>query len=131
LAANRGLDRLRAAAEPPEGEIEGVEADAELCNLAAEVNERFHAAMDDDFNTPMAVAALFDLGTAINRARGEGMSAGAIEPARRKLVELAEVLGLDLSPAEMPVAGDAEPFIDLLVEVRSKLREAKQWQLSD
>jgi cysteinyl-tRNA synthetase len=131
LAANRGLDRLRAAAEPPSGDVDGVEPDAALCDLAAEVDQRFHAAMDDDFNSPMAVAALFDLGTAINRARGEGISPGAIEPARRKLVELADVLGLDLSAPEAPVAGDAEPFIDLLVRVRTELRNAKQWQLSD
>src|SRR5690606_25679127 len=123
-------DRLRAAAEPPAGDLDDAAPDAGLCELATEVDQRFHAAMDDDFNTPMAVAALFDLGTAINRHRGEGVSAGAIEPARQKLVELAEVLGLDLSPVAATGAGDGEPFMDLLVRVRSELRGAKQWQLS-
>jgi cysteinyl-tRNA synthetase len=86
--------------------------------------------MDDDFTTPVAVAALFDLGTAINRARGEGIDAAAIEPARQKLVELSDILGLDLTPVAATV-GAAEPFIDLLVRVRTELRAAKQWQLSD
>jgi cysteinyl-tRNA synthetase len=132
LAADRGLARLRAAAEPAELETDGAAPDTELCRLADEVELRFHAAMDDDFMTPVAVAALFDLGTAINRARGAGKAASAIEPARLKLVELAEVLGFDLcAPAASAGTGDAAPFIDLLVRVRGELRAAKQWQLSD
>ena len=130
LAADRGLDRLRAAAVPADTIGDAAAPDAELCRLADEVDQRFHASMDDDFTTPVAVAALFDLATAINRARGEGTPAAAIEPARRKLVELADVLGLDLSPASVET-GNAEPFIDLLVRVRTELRAAKQWQLSD
>jgi cysteinyl-tRNA synthetase len=102
-----------------------------LAALAVEVDERFHAAMDDDFDTAVAVAALFDLGRAINRARGERQPAAAIEPARGKLVELAAVLGLELETAEAAGIGDAAPFIDLLVEVRNELRAAKQWALSD
>lgn len=130
LATERGLDRLRAAAAPSALAGGVVEPDPDLCRLAAEVDQRFHAAMDDDFTTPVAVAALFDLGTAINRVRGDGIDAAAIEPARQKLVELADILGVDLSPVAT-AAGAAEPFIDLLVRVRTELRSAKQWQLSD
>jgi cysteinyl-tRNA synthetase len=43
---------------------------------------------------------------------------------------LTGVLGLELEKEEIR-SGDAEPFIDLLVEVRDKLRESKQWELSD
>jgi cysteinyl-tRNA synthetase len=46
------------------------------------------------------------------------------------LVSLAAVLGLDLE-VESGSAGDAAPFIDLLVEVRDRLRADKQWALSD
>lgn len=131
LAAERGLDRLRTAVAPAAPAGDDVEPDPGLSRLAGEVDSRFHAAMDDDFTTPVAVAALFDLGTAINRARGEGKAAAAIEPARRKLAELADVLGLDLTPVAAAETGDAAPFIDLLVRVRTELRAAKQWQLSD
>ncbi|MBA2520249.1 MAG: cysteine--tRNA ligase [Chloroflexia bacterium] len=131
LAAERGLDRLRTAAAPAAAGLDEAPPDAGLCQLASTVDHRFHEAMDDDFTAPVAVAALFDLGTAINRARGEGKAAAAIEPARLKLVELAEVLGLDLTPAAGVAGGGDAPFIDLLVRVRSELRTAKQWQLSD
>jgi cysteinyl-tRNA synthetase len=46
-----------------------------LANQAVEPNsawaKRFSDAMNDDFNTPEAIAALFDLASEINRAQGE------------------------------------------------------------
>mgnify|MGYP001488068047 FL=1 len=135
LAADRGLDRLRAAANPDSPAVATAEDTSEsterLEDVAASVDRRFHEAMDDDFDSPVAVAALFDLARAINRARTAGQPAEEIEPARRKLVELGEVLGLQLVTDERAGLGDAAPFIDLLVEVRNRLRAAKQWELSD
>jgi cysteinyl-tRNA synthetase len=134
-AAERGLARLRAAATPGAASDVGLEdgdfpASANLADVLAQIDDRFHTAMDDDFNAPEAIAALFDLGRAINRARTEGQPESTVEPARQKLVELAGVLGLDLSEQESASA-DAAPFIDLLLRVRAELRERKEWALSD
>jgi cysteinyl-tRNA synthetase len=74
---------------------------------------------------------MFDLARSINRARTTGAPAASVEPARLKLVELSEVLGLDLSEPKTESAGDARPYIDLLVSVRDDLRAAKQWALAD
>ena len=132
-AADRGLDRLRAAANPDQprsADTPGGES-ANLRSLSAESRERFETAMDDDFDTPRAVAALFDLARAINRSHAAGDDVAAVDVARQTLIELAGVLGLDLT---MPVGrrtGDAVPFIDLLVRVRDELRAAKQWTLAD
>ena len=133
LAAEKGLDRLRAAADPtaPAAAADDADgADLDLAGAAADADRRFHEAMDDDFNSPVAVAALFDLARAINRGRAAGAPAAAAESARQTLVGLAGVLGLDLSQAT-PGGGDAGPFIDLLLRVRQELRSAKQWVLSD
>jgi len=134
-AAARGLDRLRAAATPtpslPVASDEAAALAAELPALVASVDERFHAAMDDDFDTPAAVAALFDLARAINRARTEGVPAERIESARQTLVELTGVLGLDLTVEAQRSIGEAAPFIDLLLSIRDDLRAAKQWALAD
>jgi cysteinyl-tRNA synthetase len=46
------------------------------------------------------------------------------------LVELAGVLGLTLEEPEMPFI-DADPFIELLITTRGRLREAKQFELAD
>jgi cysteinyl-tRNA synthetase len=118
-AAKHGADRLRTAARVPSAEGDGG------LDLSA-YRERFIEAMDDDMNTPQALAVLFDLGKEINRARDEGKG---VSGAQGALLELADVLGLRLEQSERAI--EAAPFIDLLVQVRSELRGAKQFQLAD
>lgn len=124
-AAERGVERLRIAVreEDPAGKVTSP-AIAAACDRA---RADFTLAMDDDFNTPQAIAVLFDLAKEINRARdeGQGVSAGIAT-----LRELAGVLGLTLRQEERTVQ-EAKPFIDLLVSVRSELRAEKQWRLAD
>jgi cysteinyl-tRNA synthetase len=118
-AAKQGAARLRTAARAPSEAGEGG------IDLAG-ARERFTAAMDDDLNTPQALAVLFDLAKEINRARDAGHGVG---DAQALLLELADVLGLRLEQAEESIA--AAPFIDLLIQVRGELRAAKQWQAAD
>jgi cysteinyl-tRNA synthetase len=118
-AAKNGADRLRTAARAPAGEGDGG------IDLAA-FRERFTQAMDDDLNSPQALAVLFDLAKDVNRARDDGRGAAA---AQGLLLELADVLGLRLEHTEQAI--EAAPFIELLVRVRSELRAAKQWELAD
>jgi cysteinyl-tRNA synthetase len=117
-AAKQGAQRLR-------GALDAVETSSVEAVDAAPFRQRFVAAMDDDLNTPQALAALFDLAREINRARdaGRGIAAG-----QALLRELAGVLGLRLEKEE-PAA--AAPFIDLLVQVRQELRAAKEYALAD
>jgi cysteinyl-tRNA synthetase len=132
-AADRGLDRLQVAARPLE-ETETLSDAPEDFGLAAQTDDvdmRFHAAMNDDFDTPGAIAALFDLARGINRAKAEGSSHRSIERARQRLIGLADVLGLPLEKDSQQHDGDATPFIELLLEIREELRSAKLWALSD
>ena len=127
-AAARGLDRLRAAvkgATPASQDEQGA-----LVELAKQTREKFIQAMDDDFGTAQAIAALYDLAREINRARGEGASAQALAPAQATLLELAGVLGLTLQEAESKMLA-AAPFIELLIQTRKDLRAAKQYALAD
>ena len=48
--------------------------------------QRFQSAMNDDFNTPVAVSVLFDLASEVNRTRDTALA--------RQLKQLAGVLGL-------------------------------------
>ncbi len=62
--------------------------------------KQFEAAMDDDFNTPEALAALQTLATEINRAKASGDARAASQRAA-ELLELGNVLGLlQVPPAE-------------------------------
>ncbi|MCL2141215.1 MAG: cysteine--tRNA ligase [Dehalococcoidia bacterium] len=89
--------------------------------------QRFIDAMDDDFNTPRALAVLFDLTREINRLRDEKC---VISRGQSTLKELAAVLGLTLEQTEKSLE-NAAPFIQLLVDTRNNLRTAKQYQLAD
>ena len=91
--------------------------------------QQFRSAMDDDFTSAGALGVLFELARATNRRRASGelsTSAG-----QALLVELADVLGLDLLSSAAESGSAAEPFVELLINVRKHLREARQWQLAD
>ena len=120
-SAQRAAERLRIAVGTPGG-------DGQPAVDASATKQRFLEAMDDDLNAAGALGALFDLARDINRARDEGRS---LDDAQATLRELAGVLGLTL---EEPLVGEgaaAGPFIDLLVELRNDLRDARQYELSD
>ena len=135
-AAAKGLARLRSALEARRGISEErplrPEELNEIANLVDSAQSDFVKGMDTDFNTALGLAALYDLAREINRLRSqERYPEEALAPAKSKLVELAGVLGLDLEARQVEVGRDADAFIDLLVDIRSKLRSAKQWALSD
>ena len=107
---------------------DGAEGNGSLTNQETEIfRQRFIEAMDDDFNTPQAIGVLFDLAHEINRAREQGLN---ITHAKESLSELAAVLGFTLEPPSQPSLL-AEPFIELLINVRDELRRNRQWQLAD
>lgn len=126
----RALARLRSALRPAMGQLaSGIEVDA-LAAAAAHARAGFVESMDDDFNAAGALGYLFDLVTAINRARDAGVGGETLGAAQATLLELTGVLGLQLQPAQ-PQGAEAAPFIDLLLELRAKLRAAKQYALAD
>jgi cysteinyl-tRNA synthetase len=131
-SAERSLARLRSALRPAAGD-QSTGPDADALHLATEdARVAFITAMDDDFNTSSALAALFDLVRAINSARDAGVGGPFFEAAQRTLRELSGILGLQLAEdAGGDVGVAAKPFIDLLVSVRTDLRAAKQWALAD
>jgi cysteinyl-tRNA synthetase len=130
-AAEKGLDRLKSGLRPAPASSTGLPSGtaAELVKQSETTKQAFTAAMDDDFNTPLAMSALHELVKALNSARDQGAADEQLLPAQAVLRELTGVLGLRL--AEKKGAGDADKFVDLLVQVRSEVRKQKLWALSD
>jgi len=130
-SAEKGLDRLKSGLRPASPSAKGLPSGsaAELASQADAIRQSFESAMDDDFNTAGALAALFELVKAINTARDAGATNEQLQPAQATLRQLADVLGLRL--AEKKGSGGADKFIDLLVEVRAEARRQKLWQFSD
>ena len=121
-AQERAIERIRNAASAEDRSADGDPLDA------AAYKSAFIAAMDDDLNTPRALAAMFDLSRQINRAREDGKSVSA---AQRTLRDLAGVLGIDVDAPPDDASGDIAPFVDLLVQTRADLRAARQYALAD
>jgi cysteinyl-tRNA synthetase len=125
-AAERGVERLlRVVSRDDSTKGNGKALDAEP------YRKQFYEAMDDDFNTPKALAVLFDLARVINQAADSDMN---FLDARNALIDLAhDVLGLKLEEPEAAGGPDAETlnYINKLIEERSECRKAKQWQRAD
>ena len=132
-AAERSIARLRGGMRPPGGTVSvGEEAD-NLREVTEVARAGFRRAMDDDLNTSAALAHLFELVRAINTARAAGVSGPFFQAAQETLRELADVLGLSLVDATLAASDSlaAKAFIDLLISVRTELRQEKQWALAD
>jgi cysteinyl-tRNA synthetase len=126
----RKLDRIKSALAPATGTTTTGDAVTRLQAATAAARPAFVAAMDDDLNTSVALATLFELVRAINVARDAGVSGVAFDAAQAELRTLCGVLGMTLSDGPSKVA-EAAPFIELLIELRAELRKAKQYQLAD
>ena len=105
-------------------------------DTSGELTVRFHAAMDDDFNTPEALAVLFDLAREVNRLRRESDAAAA--PLGAELRRLGGILGvLQDDPDAFLRSGEAggaeltEADIEALIAQRLAARSAKQWAEAD
>lgn len=135
LASTRRVHtRLLTGLRPSRG-TKSTGADADTLREATEnARANFIEAMDDDFNTSSALAAIFELVRAINSARDQGVGGPFFDAAQQSLRELTGVLGLKLDEKviePMGGGGDVKPFVDLLVAVRNDLRAAKQWAIAD
>ncbi|HLA38039.1 MAG TPA: cysteine--tRNA ligase [Candidatus Brocadiales bacterium] len=101
----------------------------------------FLGAMDDDFNTAEALAALFQFSREANLILGSGQ-----EISHQALLEMdnfyrtlgGDILGIITEAPQSVAAGFSlrrdekeEALIQLLIETRNRLRQAKQWQLAD
>jgi len=117
---SRALDRLKHSLKARSGGGEEMEHIL--------YRHRFIEAMDEDLNTPRALAVLFDLARDINRESSSGLD---VIKAQKTLAELSGVLGLTLSDQNSYSDGDIAPFVEMLINVRSELREVKQFGLAD
>ncbi|MES9868286.1 MAG: cysteine--tRNA ligase [Sedimenticola sp.] len=99
--------------------------------------ERFHEAMDDDFNTPEALATMFEMVREINRVRGEDERQAAALAAELK--RLGAILGILQDDAESYLRGGApggddglsDADIEALIQQRVEAKANKDWATAD
>lgn len=125
--AKAALDRFYQA-------LEGAPTGEEQLDEQSDYAARFFEAMDDDFNTPRAMAVLFDLAGELNRAKAEGLDTAGYYAAQ--LRALAGLIGLlqQEANAYLQHAADGEisaEAIEALIIERKEARAAKDFARSD
>lgn len=136
-AASKGLERLHGAVRSVRERhswAESGDLDEAFAATLAEHKERFIEAMDDDFNTAAAIGVLFDLNKEVNTLLDseEEISRETLSAMDDLYRELGgDVLGVIPDELATEMAGLEEPLIELLIETREKLREARKWDLAD
>ncbi len=116
------LDRFYNALSLVKGEVVASDIDNEY-------SERFHTAMDDDFNTPVALAVLFDLVRALNKEEGD---AAVVLAGQLKF--LGGVLGcLQLEPSEFLQGGndDESAWVEEMIAKRAQAKKDKDFATAD
>jgi len=105
-------------------------------NQATEYTERFKQAMDDDFNTAVAVAVLFDMARELNKIKSSDPESAA--QLASELKTLAGVIGiLQGSPEEFLQSSDTqenqltEQAIAEFIQQRVEAKQNKDWALAD
>ncbi len=126
-ACKSSLERLYTCRENLDFMLKNANGTSEvLVEKAQAAKNKFNTAMDDDLNTPDALAAIFELVKEINTLGNEA-SANALQTAAQVFDELTGVLGLlyNRKTNEVP-----QEVMDL-VEQRAAAKKAKDWATAD
>jgi cysteinyl-tRNA synthetase len=111
--------------------------DTETGNIPQDTayQQRFEAAMSDDFNTADALAVLFDLTRELNRAKTENSTeVSALAALLRYLANLIGLLQMDATEflkSSVHDAGMSDNEIDVKIDARIQAKAAKDWATAD
>ena len=135
--ARRNLEKIRSSIQAFRRlrELETqVEGEKELLAHVEALRHRFEEAMDDDFNTPKALAAIFDFISELNEFTGsrEGVSRETKGRVLKVIEELLDgVLGIETKVEEKEVQGLSPKLVELILEVRNVLRRRRDYETAD
>ena len=133
-AAKNGYERIVTsvgnlnylAGNAAQGDMSGEEK--KLLAEAGNFEAKFDEAMDDDFNTADAIAAIFELVKFANTYGNEKSSAAFLTALKEKIVELSDICGLLVEKKE---EGMLDEEIEGLIEERQAARKAKNFARAD
>ena len=108
--------------------------DERLISEVEEGRRRFEEAMDDDFNTPLAITALLGVVKAINNFADANESIERTTKRRvsEMLIALLDVLGIEWTEGRVKTDREIlEGLISILIDVRNEMRRRKEWKAAD
>jgi cysteinyl-tRNA synthetase len=129
MEANRVLQELQAPANASAGEL-----DKEINDII----DQAYAEMNDDFNTPRALARLFELVTRINGLKDGHLPAEEVStPTLNLLKETFRIFIFDLFGLQDEIEGSdngqglMNGLMEVILNIREEARTSKNWATSD
>lgn len=139
LAAEKGFRRLMEVhailqkLSIPASETDGSETDTDRAILT--LVEEAYQGMDDDFNTAVAIAALNEIGSYVNKLANKQMDSSEVSPwvlERLKTVFNAFIFDIfGLREESAADNGPIEQLMSLILDIRANARQQKDWGTSD
>ena len=135
--AQKGLERLKNCYAAMMNGLKTASAEntaegAELLNKVNAVEEAFQDAMNDDFNTALASAALFDMAREINTyLKQDVLDKAALEKAADVYTALLNIMGLDFTVENGANDGLVDDLMNLLIDLRKQARAEKNYAMAD
>ena len=132
-ASKNGLERIRNGVDNLKHMINAAEEkeltqeEKENLKKAQELAEKFDEAMDDDFNTADAVAAIFEIVKLANTTANAGNAKEYLRQLKEKIAQLSDILGLITEKEEEMLDSD----IEKMIEERQAARKAKDFKKAD
>lgn len=145
---DEGVEKIFNALRVMEENKKENEADGEFRKNADEETRKFYEAMDNNFDTPGAIAALFNIIRIVNAHLGKDKTDNeALEKARKDIEDILWILGLEREKASLDVKKDElrvlakefgiggglspEETVGKLIELRNTSRDKKDYATAD
>ena len=135
-ASQKGLEKLMNGISDLDRITASAESDAATKKLVGELRQKCYDAMNDDFATPLVIAHLFEACSVVNKLVDH--KATISEADLKELAETMRLFAFDLLGLRPDNAGSSshreEAFgkvVDMVLDLRSKAKAAKDWATSD
>lgn len=140
--AARSLQRLEVAKKACD-ELVGKDGNADskeaqtLIEAAQDAQAKFDEAMEDDFNTALAISYLFALAKELNIYHAAVMKDAGVhnrtifEQAQTIYMDMAHIIGILEQEEEAADDNLASDLMELIIEIRQQARQEKNWAVAD
>ena len=136
-ASQKGLEKLMNGISDLDHIAASAGSDAETKKMVSELREKCYDAMNDDFATPLVIAPLFEACSVVNKLVDH--KATISETDLKELSETMRLFAFDLlgpvsRQRRLVTSHREEAFgkvVDMVLDLRSKAKAAKDWATSD
>lgn len=104
----------------------------DVLSMVNEFKNEFFDAMNNDFNTPIALSSLFDFTHKLNKSLNDNaISKDSLKIILDTFGEVEDILGFSVVPVNDSSSDLSDELLTLITDVRQELRAKKEWDLAD